>query len=435
MDIRSRHIDRFYFFSFVAVLVFLPWSVRLCSYALVVFACAGLLTTGVSQKLQQLRQHPQVLVFIVLYALYILGLLYADDLADGFQGLEQKIALLVVPLIAASSIPFTDRQRENALRLFVYSHVVLTLTCVVLNVIMLASEEPYLQMNFDFHTLARFNNLHSDISPIWMQISYIAFSSFFIGPTYLSVYLTLCILILFHYDIIQSKYSYLKYVLAGWFCIVVILLASRMGILLFAGVTSVNLLYHFFKDRFYRQGILTSVGLTVGVLLLILISPVTRFRVIEEPLATPLQIPSNHENWNSVNLRLLEWEASVEGIKEHGIKGTGTGGTLDALHSHYEKVHLGDLDMRYNAHNQYLETYLEIGLAGFVVWLLCLAFPLMKGITTRNTLLVSVVILVAVGCLTTSMFEKARGLLFYTAFVSLFMFTTKTEKHEHESEK
>jgi hypothetical protein len=422
MDIRSRaYIEQLYFLSFAAVLVFLPWSIRLCSYSIVAMFVIGLLTTSGFKKIQQLRQHPHVLLFVVFYALYGVGILYTSNLAEAFRSLEQKLALLVVPLIAASSIPFTERQRKQVITSFVCSNILLSLTCVGLNILFLYNGNDQ-QLNFDFHTLSRFQELHAEASPLWMRFSYVSFTNFFIGPTYFAIYLTFSILALSYYNIFATK---LRYVIIGWFAVVVVLLSSRMGILLLMGVGSIHLAYQLFKRNFSLKESLTATGFVVALCLLILISPVTRFRVLEEPLSTPMEIPSSPENWNSVNLRLLEWGSSVEGIKEYGIKGTGTGGTLDVLHAYYKQAPLGGMDMGYNAHNQYLETYLEIGVA-------CLLIPMQHAIKANHKLLLFLILMVGAGCLTTCMFEKARGLMFYVAFVSLFMFTQSKDDSQAE---
>ncbi len=425
------NIDRLYIFSFIAVLVLLPWSLRLSTYAFIVTAVFGLLTTGLNEKFQRIYQHRPVFIFILFFGLYLLGLLYTDHIAEGLKSVEQKLALLAIPLITASSISFTDRQRKWAMFAFVYTNALLTVVCVVLNAVSVTRGEPS-QVNFDIHTLARFTELHAGVNPIWMQFSYIAFANSIIHPTYFSIYLTLCILILFYYNPSTTKQEYLKYAVIAWFSIVIILLSSLMGIFILLSTGLLNLLYYLFKRNFAVRESFLSLAFTFTVCSLILFFPVTRFRVIQEPLSTPLALPSNPENWNSINLRFLEWEAGIEGIKNHRIIGTGTGGTLEVLHGYYTQVDLGDFSKYYNAHNQYIETYLEIGLAGFVVLILCFFIPIVYAVKCRNKLLLSLVIMICLGCLSESVLERGRGLMFYMSFVSLFMFTKN--KHDNEAE-
>jgi O-antigen ligase len=164
-------------------------------------------------------------------------------------------------------------------------------------------------------------------------------------------------------------------------------------------------------------------------LLLIILFPVTRFRLIEEPISTPVDLPTDSRQWNSINLRFLEWKSGIEGIKTHGVTGTGTGDGLGVLDSYYNQFNLGIFDHQYLAHNQFIETSLEVGLAGLIALLLCLIIPFQQALKTKNALLMAVVVMTLLACLSTSFFERARGLTFYISFVSLFMFT----KHKAEN--
>jgi O-antigen ligase len=216
-----------------------------------------------------------------------------------------------------------------------------------------------------------------------------------------------------------------RHLLVAWFTIVIVLLSSRMGILILVSAGIFVAVMHFLKKKFTFRESIFFIFLSGVVSALIFISPVTRFRVVEEPLLTPVEFPSNPRNWNSVNLRFLEWKSGVEGIKDHAIIGTGTGGTLDVLVAHYKKANLGDFNSDYNAHNQYIETYLEIGLLGFISLLLCFLIPFLYAIRNKNRLLASFVIIVALVCLSECFFERGKGIMLYVSFVSLFMFTKK----------
>lgn len=422
MDMEGKSIiNRIYTFSFMAVLVLLPWSLRWSLNAFVVTAIFGLLTTSFPEKIQRLRNHKQILTFALLFGLYLVGLLYTNEIQEGLISVEQKSALLLVPLIVVTSVSFSDRLRKSITLSFVYSNLLLSLVCIFLNIFLVAQEEPYPQLNFDAHTLAHFNQLHGNANPAWMIFSYTSLGSSFIPPTYFSVYLVLSILIIHFYE--YPLNSFVRHLIIAWFSIVIVLLSSRMGILILFCAGAFVMVTHFLKNKFSQRESIFFILISGVLCALILISPVTRFRVIEEPLLTPVEIPSSSQNWNSVNLRFLEWKSGVEGIKDHGILGTGTGGTLDVLLTHYDKANLGDFYSDYNAHNQYIETYLEIGLLGFISLLFCFLIPLLYGIKNKNRLLTSLVIIVGFVCLSECFLERGKGIMLYVLFVSLFMFT------------
>jgi O-antigen ligase len=151
--------------------------------------------------------------------------------------------------------------------------------------------------------------------------------------------------------------------------------------------------------------------------------PITRYRMIYEPLVTASNLPSNPTSWNSTNLRLMEWASSIQGIKMAGPFGTGTGGTWPALKQYSSQYNLGVFSGEFNSHNQYLETFLEIGVAGFIGLLACYFIPLSRALQTKNYLLLSFSLIVCLASLTESILERAHGLIFFTTFASILMYS------------
>jgi O-antigen ligase len=417
--------SQLYFISFTAVLVLLPWSIALTNYAIALATITGLLSTRFSEKIDRIKQNKEIVIFFALYLLYIIGLIYSSNIALGLKSIEQKLVLLVIPLIAASSLAFKDQQREFSLRAFVYSNTLFVITCIALNMIDISGGPPYTHVNFDPFTLTKFNELHPNTEPIWMQFSYIAFTSPILSsPVYISIYLSLSVFILFYLHPFKFKYA-----LIAFFSLVILLLSSRMGVAILICIGLPIIFHDLVKKKFPLRYSALSIGFILSIFLLIMIFPVTRFRLIEEPLSTPINLPSDATHWNSINLRFLEWKSGIEGIKTYGVTGTGTGDALAVLDSYYNQVDLGIFDHQYLSHNQFIETALEIGLAGFAALLICLIVPFMQALKTKNALLMSVVVMTCLACLSTSFFEKARGLTFYVSFVSLFMFTKTKEEN------
>lgn len=421
--------SQLYFLSFTAVLVLLPWSITLTNYALGLTTLTGLLSTTFREKVIRIKQHKEIVIFLILYFLYLIGLFYSSNIALGLKSIEQKLVLLVIPLVVSSSIALVDQQREWALRAFVYSNALFIITCIVLNVIDVSGVASFSHPNFDPYTLSKFNELHPDAQPMWMQFSYIAFTSPILSsPVFISMYLSLSVFILFYMEPFKFKY-----LLIAGFSVVILLLSSRVGIVILISIGLFILYHDLFKKRFPLRYSVLSVGFIVSLFLLIILFPITRFRLIEEPLQTSINLPTDSRQWNSINLRFLEWKSGIEGIKTHGVAGTGTGDALEVLDSYYNQVDLGIFDHQYLAHNQFIETALEIGLAGLLALLLCLAIPFKQALKTKNILLMSVVLMTILACLSTSFFERARGLTFYVSFVSLFMFTKNHEEYESKS--
>jgi len=67
--------------------------------------------------------------------------------------------------------------------------------------------------------------------------------------------------------------------------------------------------------------------------------------------------------------RLLIWKATLEIIRQHPITGTGTGDIKDALVERYKSSNnFIAYEKKFNAHNQYLQTFAALGIVGFLRW-------------------------------------------------------------------
>ena len=69
------------------------------------------------------------------------------------------------------------------------------------------------------------------------------------------------------------------------------------------------------------------------------------------------------------------WVSSVELIKENLIFGIGTGGSDNRLYEVFAvKRQWYDKNEKYHAHNQYLQILLDIGLIGFIPFILLFVY-------------------------------------------------------------
>ena len=101
---------------------------------------------------------------------------------------------------------------------------------------------------------------------------------------------------------------------------------------------------------------------------------------IENPVKTRFQlIPDAIENFESKNnpsaesniSRLLMWSASIDIFKEFPLLGVGTGDYDDVLTSMNEDYGNTGVSMhRYNSHNQFLNTLVQLGLLGLLILML-----------------------------------------------------------------
>jgi len=122
------------------------------------------------------------------------------------------------------------------------------------------------------------------------------------------------------------------------------------------------------------------------------------------------------------NERLSAWVSSLSLIREHPVLGVGTGDVKDELLATYGRNHyMTTLTKKLNSHNQYLQTYLSTGIAGFLTLAAMLAAPAFLAFRRKRYLYLSFILLFALNLLFESMLETQAGVVFY-AFFNTFLF-------------
>jgi O-antigen ligase len=112
----------------------------------------------------------------------------------------------------------------------------------------------------------------------------------------------------------------------------------------------------------------------------------------------------------------------VEIIREHPLSGVGTGDVKDALLEKYNEKGMTDaFSHRLNAHNQFLQTGIAIGIAGMTVLIGMFILALIYAIKNRNIVYLLFLGINAVNFLFESILETQNGVVFY-AFFNAFLF-------------
>jgi O-antigen ligase len=130
----------------------------------------------------------------------------------------------------------------------------------------------------------------------------------------------------------------------------------------------------------------------------------------------------------STAVRVLIWEQSIILIKENFLFGTGIGDVNDVLYKAYKENGLtGALDHKLNAHNQFLQTFIGLGVFGFVLLLLLTIGQFIKSLLRKNVLLFLFMSLIILNFLVESMLQTAAGILYFSFFFCLYNLTNEKE--------
>jgi len=123
---------------------------------------------------------------------------------------------------------------------------------------------------------------------------------------------------------------------------------------------------------------------------------------------------------NGDDVRLIMWTITAKEIADHPF-GVGTGNVDYHLSDRLRRYNQWDMarqddrgQILYNPHNQYLQTGLEIGIIGMLILLFIVGFGIIKGLKTKNWLLLLISSCLAYNCLFESMLQRQSGIVFFT---------------------
>ncbi len=256
------------------------------------------------------------------------------------------------------------------------------------------------------------------------QPEYLTYSGFstFIHTAYFSLYLTLaaCIIVVYYPVWFKSNPQLVRFswFMLGFFVICIFLCASKIGILgMFVAFVALTL--------YKMKSVLTLKKTLVlfGGVLVILFFLVQLFPEVYTRFDNLIHLDINHLNKTSSEsseVRMLIWQECLGVLKSNYITGVGVGNANQTLYDIYAVKGLtGALDHKLNAHNQFFQTAIGLGLLGLIPLLILIINGWQKTIKT-NFILFLLTTLLFLNFLTESMLQAAAGVLFFSFFTNLF---------------
>ncbi|PBQ30742.1 hypothetical protein CNR22_02785 [Sphingobacteriaceae bacterium] len=268
------------------------------------------------------------------------------------------------------------------------------------------------------------------------QSDYFFYSLFsdFIHASYFAMYLLLAIIfvVVFYNEWFKTQKSviYSSYFFISIFVTSIFLCSSKLGLISFF-ISMPLLMIYKFKEHFTLKRIF-AVGATLLVVLFLLVkifpAPFNRFNSLNPASLENIDKTSSE----STTVRILIWKESVKLIKDNFIFGTGVGDANDKLTKSYGDNGLtGAYEHHFNAHNQFFQTFIGLGLVGFTVLALMTFGAVFKGFRDRNFLLCIFAFLIILNFLVESMLQTSAGVLFFVFFSCFFEKVSEQELKEN----
>jgi O-antigen ligase len=224
----------------------------------------------------------------------------------------------------------------------------------------------------------------------------------------------------------QKNVSYSSYFFILVFIITVFLCSSKLGIISF--FISMPLLV------LYKNSALLNTKRVSILIVAILVFGFASYKLAPQAfnrLTSLTKVSATHldkTSSESTTVRILIWEQCVQIIKQNFWLGTGVGDANDALYNSYKKNGLtGAYDHKFNAHNQYFQTFIGLGIVGFLVLIVLTFGYLIKGIVKKHFLLFLFSLLIVLNFFVESMLQTSAGVLFFTFFFCLYNLVNEDE--------
>lgn len=392
----------------------LPFSTPTLSYLnftpilLAIIGLIWLLGGKFGKKFRLIKTNNALLPFlscIGLYLLYLIGTLYSENLNFAKKDLLLKLPLLSFPLIIFSMDTrfFTKERIIFILKLFVTGNIVAAVASLIHSWIL------YLQ------------------EPVFSHFHYVE-ASWFHHPSYASMYYCFSFAIIIYLILTQSLKKQEK-IIGGiglvLFIVEIILLDSRAGILAFGGTVLAYGIYLILKKRINIKTIVIIIGLGIALIGTYALLPNNANR-IQSTIKSLEKETFSTSDPQKANVRILIWDASMEVALKNLPFGVGTGDIKDELLKQYAiDNYTIPYEENYNAHNQYLQIFVTLGILGVLVFLMISILPFWIGFKKGNILFIIFGIIICINFLVESMLEKQAGVMFFTFFFPLLYYISQ----------
>lgn len=407
---------QFQFYLMLATVSSIPLGIainRILTTALVIVTLTAVDWTTINVKI---KQNWLLMLPLCIGLVNLFGLLYTTDMKDGMSMLERSAFYGVLPLVVLL-IPPDRNQTKRLINTFILACLAVCIYCLVVaiwKVVQTGSiinQEKILDRQY-YYFLNNELTLPAGISPIYLGlflnlgIAYMFVRFFHNGER--SVYVLVVTVLLHLFQILLFALSAILALFFIWFIAVLLLMrdvtpVKRVVVLfLFVGCSFAGG-YAAFQVRPLKEKIFGKEDFN-----------------LERPYIG---------DWNGVMIRRAIWTCAWDAVKDTPFYGNGTGDAEEKLHLAYtkNKFALG-MANNFNAHNQYLESYLLHGAIGLAVLLAVHFVPLYHSLRRRNWLMALFISIMLLGYLSEAVLSVQKGVVFFSFFFPLLYLYPGREK-------
>ena len=409
------------FYSFIGLLFSSVLLKKLLPIFIILLFLVWISERNFAAKWETLKKQRLFLFLPGYFLLLLLGMTYSENLSYGFQKMETRLPLLLLPIVLPTlkSLNFVYHRRIFA-RVFVTAILIAALICFIRATYFYILETAAINRGEDWEYFYRSKYYFGTV-----------FSNFLMHPGYLAMYANVAILILLYdFKKLQTRRAnFLRITAILLLVIFVLMLYSKTGIaLLFFVLLAFGVRYAWLEKKISYFILSFTVVLSLSVVVFYFVPTTqTHTQIILDSFSSENHNPDSVE---STQLRIHAWQASKNVMEEHILLGHGTGDVWDVLSNEYKKQgYNGALLKEVNAHNEFYQTGLAIGLVGIIYLILMLAALVFVAVRKRHFPLLLWTLITAIAFFFESYFSTQDGVI-YTSLFLFFVVFLKNDRHE-----
>ncbi len=429
LKIKTFFRSNFQYYIFLIVALLMPLTKEYLPYVIFLWVLSGVISIR-KIKIESYKQLILLLFPFLFFVSHIIGLIYSDDLKNGLFDLEVKLSILFIPVVA---VFITKKVRVNyrlILKIFVFGNFIASIICLVFAFNNSIHVNDFGKIVFESSRWSDTINL-SFFQLVNQRYSYFSYSylSFFHHSTYFSVYITFSVVILV-YLIRSSKKRYiLYYSLILYFSVFIWLLGSRA-----AYITYLISFFSFFLIVIikYKKYWIAIGVLMLGVIFTVLILSNSR---INKNVTETVNIIENGQSLSKdSDVRLWLWKSGIEIFNDNLLFGVGTGDIDEVMKKKYQDYDLTEAhEYNLNAHNQYLDVAVKLGLVGLVLIFAWIITILVIAIKRKQFLFFYFGLILFINFFFEAMLNTIAGVSFVVFFYSLLYAMFNSVEHSNNN--
>lgn len=399
-------------YSLYGFVIAYPYSVKWANGTMLAIFFFALMSNSLADKISRLKESKGLILLPAYFVLLSLGVLYSNDVGYGLKNLERSVSFFCAPLLLGTSAPLSKRILTQAAWILTLNTLAAALFCVTQNIIYFRNNDipfnRFFDWEYSYEHLSNFIHLH---------------------PTYFSILVLISIFtILFLSDQGTILRKTLNATLIVFFFMFLILLGTKIAVLILFFFVNVALILYLRRTK--------NIALLAAYLLanVIMIAVAFYTHVIYWRFRMAFETFKNTMNGSEMSdYRVLHWKCALRAILEKPLFGWGTGDSYYPMDECYGGFNMDEL-IGYNAHNQFLESWIKVGLPGLIITFLCLFYPLYKGIRNRHHQFISIFAMYFLIALTECIFSVQKGISLYCLITSVYLGHVCTKNTNHMKE-